>query len=153
MDDAEHLIAMLDKSREMTRGLLRDLDAKTIIYSPWTLKHFLAHLAGWDDASTASLQSLAAGQEPATPAIRGIDYYNAESVSTRQELPYERIVVEWEQAREAFKAAIRALTPEQLSTPLLMPWARMGSAATIVHIMAEHEEEHATEIREQAEKK
>lgn len=150
MDDANHLIALLDHSRELTRALLRDLDARAVVYSPWTMKHFLAHLAGWDDASTASLKSLAAGREPATPAIRGIDHYNAESVATRQELPYERILGEWEQAREEFKAAIRALTPEQLAVPLLMPWARMGSAAAIVRIMAEHEEEHALEIRQLA---
>lgn len=148
MDETAHLIEMLDKSRALMRELVNETTEKTPVYPPWTMKHLLAHIAGWDDASAASLRALVEGREPATPAIRGIDHYNAESVATREHLPYDRIVHEWELAREQFKAAIRAVPAGKLNAPLLLPWSRTGSAAGLVHIMIEHEEEHAAEIRQ-----
>lgn len=148
MSTHAELITLLDKSRALMQELVNATTEKTQIYPPWTMKHLLAHLSGWDDASADSLRALAEGREPATPAIRGIDHYNAESVATREELPFDRIVHEWELAREQFKAAIQAVPAAKLDAPWLMPWARTGSAATIVHIMAEHEEEHVHEIQE-----
>jgi hypothetical protein len=128
--------------------LIADLTPDSEIYPGWTLRQFLAHLTGWDDVTATTLRAHARGETPATPVSAGIDAYNAESVATRQALDLDHIVKEWELAREELKAAIHALTPEQMAAPLLHPWGRVSTVAKLVNIMIHHEGvEHAEELR------
>lgn len=145
-EEKARLIQRLDQSRQTMRALLAEIDTQMEFYPGWTAKHLLAHIAGWDDAVTSSLRAHAGGLEPATPAVQGIDAYNAESVATRESLTYEHIVQEWELAREQLKAAILDMPEDILEKPLLLPWGGMGTVAQIVAIFAGHEEEHAEEI-------
>jgi hypothetical protein len=94
------------------------------------------------------LRAHAAGQTPATPAVKGIDAYNAESVATRSTLDYERIVREWHVAREQLKTALRELPLEKLDEPVLYPWGPTGSVEKMVGVLIWHEgKEHADELR------
>ncbi len=140
------MIQQLDQARQTMRALLAELDTQMEFYPGWTAKHLPAHIAGWDDAATSSLRAHAGGQEPATPAVQGIDAYNAESVATREALSYKHIVQEWELAREQLKAAIIEMPEDILEKPLLLPWGGRGTVAQIVAIFARHEKEHAEEI-------
>ena len=142
----ERLIQQLDQARQAMRALVAELDTQMECYPGWTAKHLLAHIAGWDDAAASSLRAHAGGEEPATPAVQGIDVYNAESVATREALSYSHIVHEWELAREQLKVAILEMPDDILEKPLLLPWGGMGTAAQIVAIFASHEKEHAEEI-------
>jgi hypothetical protein len=146
MDEKAKLIQQLDEARAKMRAVLEGIDTRVEIYPTWTIKEVLAHIAGWDDVSASSLRLHAGGHEPPTPAARGIDYYNAESVATRAALSYQQVVQEWELAREEFKAALLALSPEKLAEPFIFPWGPTGTVALLVRIFAEHEEEHAAEI-------
>lgn len=147
-DEQTQLIADLDAARATMRTLIADLVPQSEIYPGWTLRQFLAHLTGWDDVTATTLRAHARGETPATPVSAGIDAYNRESVATRETLDLDHIVKEWELAREELKAAIRALTPEQMAAPLLHPWGRVSTVAKLVEIMIEHEgEEHADELR------
>jgi len=146
MIEQDHLIHQLEESRARMKAVLADLAQNQQIYPPWKLKNFIDHLTGWDECSTEALLAHAAGKEPATPTIRGIDPYNAESVATRAELDYRSSYGEWELARAEFIAAIRAMPDDKLAVPLLYPWAKMGTVKGIVHVMYEHELEHAEEI-------
>ncbi|HZY42244.1 MAG TPA: maleylpyruvate isomerase N-terminal domain-containing protein [Anaerolineae bacterium] len=147
-DEQGQLIQELDDARVIMHALIVDLMPESEIYPGWTLRQFLAHLTGWDDVTTTTLQAHARNETPATPVSAGIDSYNAESVATRETLDLAHIVKEWELAREELKAAIRALSPEQLTAPLLHPWGRVSTVARLVHIMIHHEgEEHADELR------
>ncbi len=148
MEEKTRLIQQLDQARETMRALLAKISTQTEIYPPWTIKHVLAHITGWDDATTSSLRAHAGGEEPATPAVRGIDFYNAQSVATRDALSYEQIVKEWELAREQFKAAINEMPAELFGKPLLFPWGQTGTIAQVVAIFVDHEKEHAREIQE-----
>lgn len=148
MDEREELIAELDNARcglvELLAGIPPDIE----IYPGWTLRQFYAHLTGWDDVVTLSLREHAAGRIPATPVVNGINAYNAESVHTRETLDDERIVKEWQLAREELKATIRNLPVERLNEPLLFPWGQTGSVRQLVEVFVEHEgEEHANELR------
>ena len=148
MDEREELIQELDKSRAILIELLADIPPDIEIYPGWTLRQFYAHLTGWDDAVTTSLREHAAGRIPATPVVKGINAYNAESVHTRETLDYEHIVKEWQLAREELKATLRDFPPERLNEPLLFPWGRTGSVQQLVDVFVEHEgEEHADELR------
>jgi hypothetical protein len=145
-EEKARLIQQLNQARQTMHTLLAELDTQTEFYPGWTAKHLLAHITGWDDATTFSLRAHAGGQEPATLAVQGIDAYNAESVATRETLNYQQIVKEWELAREQLKAAILEMPEDLLGKPLLLPWGGKGTVAQIVAIFAQHEKEHAEEI-------
>lgn len=147
-DEQNQLIEELDTARAEMRALIADLTPESEIYPGWTLRQFLAHLTGWDDVTATTLRAHARGETPATPVSAGIDAYNAESVATRETLDLAHIVKEWELARDELKAAIRALSPEQMAVPLLHPWGRVSTVAKLVNIMIHHEGvEHAEELR------
>ncbi len=147
-DKREELIQRLDEARAVLCDLLAQIPPETEIYPGWTLRHFYAHLTGWDDAVTASLRAHAAGQTPATPAVKGIDAYNAESVATRETLDYDHIIREWHLAREQLKTALRELPLEKLNEPLLYAWGPTGSVERLIEVFVWHEgTEHADELR------
>jgi uncharacterized protein (TIGR03083 family) len=143
------MIRDLDTAREEIRSLLAEIDPHTEIYPGWTLKELLAHFVGWDEAVTSSLRAHAGGQELAAVAVWGTDYYNAESVATRQPLDYEQVVREWRLARDELKSAIRELPDDRLDMPLIFPWGGMGAAADLVAEFTAHERVHTREVREQ----
>lgn len=147
MEERQRLIQQLDAAREKMRAVLADIDTQMVIYPGWTIKQVLAHIAGWDDANISSLRAHAGGEEPAAPAVRGIDFYNAQSVETREALSYEQTVKEWELARDQFKAVINEMPPEKFAERMLFPWGPTGTIARLVAIFANHEEEHAEEIQ------
>ncbi len=147
MEEKERLIQELDEARKATREIIDRVGTQREIYPGWKIKEFLSHLTGWDDATTTSLRAHAIGKEPGTPAYRGIDFYNAETVSTREILEYRHVLAEWEVAREQLKATIRALPDDKFKEPLVYPWGPTGSVTRLVQIMIHHELEHADEIR------
>ncbi len=146
MDEKNRLIAELDGGRERLTSVLARVESKQEIYPGWTVKELLAHIAGWDDASVAALKAHAGGDEPGTPAARGIDFYNAQTVSTRASLRFAQVSREWEVSRDQLKAAIQEMPAEKLFEPVIFPWAKEGTIAQLVAILASHEEEHAEEI-------
>ncbi len=148
IDKREELIQQLEGARSMLTDLLAAIPPDIEIYPGWTLRQFYAHLTGWDDAIADSLRAHALGQVPATPAVKGINAYNAESVATRSTLDYEHIVREWHLAREEVKAALRELPLEKLDEPLVYAWGPTGSVEHMIEIFVEHEGvEHAGELR------
>ena len=148
MDECERLIRELDEARAHMRAVVDKIDVEREIYPGWTIRHVLAHVTGWDDAAIASLRAHAGGNEPATPAVRGIDHYNAESVATREALDFERVVAEWEQARDQLKQTIRALPPEKLDEEMILPWGGQSKVVPFIRVFINHEHEHADEITE-----
>jgi hypothetical protein len=147
--DKLQLIEHLDQARQELKAVLAGLDSHTEVYPGWTLKELYAHLAGWDEAVTASLHAHAVRNEPGTPAVRGIDYYNAESVATRQALSLEQVSKECDLAREQLRAAILALPAERMQEPLVFPWGETGSVEQLIRVFVHHDRlEHAKEIRE-----
>lgn len=151
MDEKERLIEELDKSRQLFYTVvdkINKIDRDMIIYPPWTIKHVLAHLTGWDDATTSSLRAHASGQDQVTPAAEGFDIYNAYSVSTREELDYDHTCREWDLARTELKDMIQAMPPEKFEEKLIYPWGQLGTISKLVAVMYEHEAEHAEEIEQ-----
>jgi hypothetical protein len=146
MEERERLIRDLDEARETMRAVVAKVDPKLEIYPGWTMKHVLAHLAGWDDATLASLRAHMGGEEPGTPAVRGIDHYNAESVATREPLSYEQVIREWELAREQVKGLLRQMPEDKFDEPLLSAWGARTTVARLSAVFVRHEIEHAEEI-------
>jgi hypothetical protein len=147
MSDKATYIKRYETARAEMREIVKLAQGNPQIYSPWRMKEVLDHITGWDDAVIASIKSFLAGDIPATPASRGIDAYNAETVTSREAIPYEVTQREWEASRAELLDLMRKMTDEQLHTTFGFPWGDEGTIEDLVEIFTEHEETHAKEIR------
>ena len=148
MSDRDTYIKRYETARAELREILKLAQGNPTIYQPWRMKEVLDHITGWDDAVIASIKSFLSGDVPATPAARGIDTYNAETVTSREAIPYEVTQKEWEASRTELLSLLRKMTNEQLHTPFVFPWGGQGTIENLVEIFTDHEETHAREIRE-----
>lgn len=146
MSRRDELIAILEKSRAKMLAQLDKVDKDREIYPLWTIREMLAHLSGWDDAVIAFIQSLMAGKTPATPAARGIDNYNAETVSTREGLDYNHIYREYVETRKTLLQLLREVPEEKITECYISPWGNPGTLEDIIDIFGPHEEEHAEDV-------
>jgi hypothetical protein len=140
------LIERLDEARAGLESVLPRLDPARQIYPNWTLKQMLDHIAGWDDAVAASLRAHMDGQTPSTPADKGIDDFNARTVSACESLAIEHSWREFQASRLLLKEIIQTMTDEKIAQPLVVPWGPTGTVSEIIEIFAEHEEIHTADI-------
>ena len=96
----EELLQVYKKSQADITSQLDEIDKNRKIYPLWTVREIIAHLSGWDDSITGMLNALLKGETPPTPAARGVDVYNAETVSTREGLSYDHVIREYYNTRE-----------------------------------------------------
>jgi len=148
MEDRMQLIDQLERVRQVMRSVIEEIDPDMEIYEGWTIKHLLSHITGWDDSTIACLEAHIAGDPPVTPAARGIDYYNAQTVETRQYLDLDHVMKEWSITRERLKKLILEMPEDKFEQPLVVAWGSTGTVSGLVRIFSEHEEEHAIEIQE-----
>jgi hypothetical protein len=153
MSDKETYIKRYEAARAEMREIVKMAEGNPEIYQPWRMKEVLDHITGWDDAVIASIKSFLADEVPATPASRGIDAYNAETVTSREAISYEVTQREWEASRTELLSLLSKMTDEQLHSPFGFPWGEQGTIEDLVEIFTEHEETHAKEIRVIIEKK
>src|SRR5215216_2648130 len=153
MSDRDTYIKRYETARAEMRQILNLAEENPTIYEPWRMKEVLDHITGWDDAVIASIKSFLAGEVAATPASRGIDAYNADTVSSREAIPYDVTQREWETSRVELLELLSKMTDEQLHTSFVLPWGTHGTIEDLVEIFTEHEETHANEIREIIEKR
>ncbi|MBN2146731.1 MAG: DinB family protein [Anaerolineales bacterium] len=144
--EKEELIAQLEAARARLNAALARLDAESFIYPSWKMKELLDHIAGWDDAVIAALRSHAKGDVPAVTAPRGIDYYNAQTVETRESLPLEHSRREFDATREVLKKTLRDLPDEKFPQTFVSPWGTQANVKGIVGVFVHHEGEHAGDI-------
>jgi hypothetical protein len=146
MENRQTLIEQLENSRAKMMAQLDKIDLNRKIYPLWTIREMLAHLSGWDDAVIAFIRSLMEGTVPATPAARGIDMYNAETVATREGLDYDHIYREYIATRKTLMDLLYAVPDDKIHASYILPWGEHGTLVDIVHIFAPHEEEHAEDV-------
>lgn len=146
--ERQDLVERLLAARGRLEAAVAGIDPEGEIYAGWTIKHLLAHMAGWDDAVIAALRAHMGGQEPGTPATEGVDAYNEVSVDTRQPLSLLQVRRECELSRRALHDLLAAMPDATYEAPLLFPWGQQGSVAELIGIFVYHEEEHAAEIEE-----
>ena len=147
MSDKATYLKRYENARAEMREIVKLAQGNQTIYQPWRMKEVLDHITGWDDAVIASIKSFLAGDIPATPASRGIDAYNVETVTSREAIPYEVTQREWEASRAELLGLMQKMTDEQLHTSFVFPWGDEGTIEDLVEIFTEHEETHAKEIR------
>jgi hypothetical protein len=60
--EAEHLIQELDRSRARIQAVLDRIRPGEQIYPGWTKREFIAHVAGWDDATVMAIRDFVDGR-------------------------------------------------------------------------------------------
>lgn len=148
MAQRNFLIARLNKARQHLSGLIADAPRDKQIYPGWTMKEFIAHLSGWDDSTIEALKAHAKGEPIGTTVARGINDYNAKTVSTREALDLEHILMEWHATREALIQTLKDLPDEKYNLALNFPWGEYGTVAYFLEIFVDHDEEHAEHLHE-----
>ncbi len=142
------LIDRLKSAREHLNQFVSRAPVDKFIYPNWTLKQYLDHLSGWDDAIVESLNAHAKNEPVPQTAARGINAYNADTVSTRETLSLEHTRREFTRSREEVIETIQNLPDEKFDQPFTFAWGDSGTVADLVEIFADHDEEHAEHLAE-----
>ena len=140
------LIDRLNQARARLTSLVLQARAEKYIYPNWTLKEYLDHLAGWDDAVVETLRAHARTEPVPQSAARGINAYNAQTVSTRETLDLEHSRREFAASREVLLQALGDLPDEKYNQPLDFSWGESGTVAYLIEIFVEHDEHHAEHL-------
>jgi hypothetical protein len=108
----------------------------------WSAKDLMGHIASWDELSLSDLRRIARGRIPCLAAFReaDVDNWNAFLMRPRRLFPLPQIQAEFEEARAEMVAALKDL-PEKLM-------AQGTMVRNIVAVMANHEKDHARQLRE-----
>ncbi len=146
-NDRMAYIQRFENARAELRQMVQQAQDNPLIYEPWRMKEVLDHITGWDDAIIAAIQSMCAGCPPSTPAARGADVYNRETVTSREALPYAVSQKEWEASRARLLDLLHSLSDEQIHSQIILPWGGQAALESLIDTFSEHEETHAREIR------
>lgn len=141
------LIDRLNQARAGLMALTLEAPTDKYIYPNWTLKEYLDHLSGWDDAVVETLNAHGRAEPVPQTASRGINAYNAQTVSTRATLDLEHSRREFTAGREAVIQALKDLPDEKFNQPLVFPWGEPGTVAYLIEIFVEHDEHHAGHLK------
>jgi hypothetical protein len=146
--DKKHLLDLLTETHSLTRGTLEGIDLEMPVYAEagWRIRDIIGHIATWDRQVEKSLHAFRSGTEYAIHDLDE-DVFNEQAVMAQRALTAQEVYAEWEQAREAFKEAVRELPDDQFPGDLLYPWGdERGTVAHLVEFMCEHDVEHRDEI-------
>jgi hypothetical protein len=148
VSDKEYLLEKLTEAHSATRAILEGVNLEMRVYTDtdWGIRDILGHITTWDREVSKSLRAFLAGTEYAIPDLDE-DEFNQQSVLKQRQLSTQQIQVEWEQARDEFKEAIREIPSDQFPGDLLYPWGdERGSIVQLIEYMIEHDDEHRDEI-------
>jgi len=147
MGKRDEIIKTLESSHTKMRAQLDEVDKNRKIYPLWTIREIVAHLSGWDDATIGFVSALLKGEMPPTPAQRGANVYNDETVSTREGLSYDHIVREYIETRAKLVALLGQVTDQMVMQKSILPWGEEGSLDNMVQMFGSHEAEHADDVQ------
>ena len=147
MKKREEILTLLERSHATMLAQLNEVDKQRKIYPLWTIREIIAHLSGWDDAVIGFVNALLKGETPPTPAPRGAEVYNEETVSTREGLSYDHIVREYVDTRSKLLNMVRQIPEEMVTKKSILPWGEEGSLEDIFRIFGPHEMEHAMDVK------
>jgi hypothetical protein len=72
----ETLIGQLETARQNLTALVDQAPTGKQIYPNWTIKEYIDHISGWDDAIVEALEAHARNEPVPLSAVRGVDFYN-----------------------------------------------------------------------------
>jgi DinB superfamily len=139
-------IQQLEDARRVLSALVERAPADRFIYPHWTIKQYIDHISGWDDAMVEALEAHAKNEPIPQGAARGIDAYNAQTVETRETLDLEHSHREFIASHERVIQTLRNLPAEKFDQPLIFPWGEHGTVKEFIDIFVEHDIDHTRHL-------
>lgn len=143
------LLDLLDRAREEMRAVARPQTVDDIVYqdSGWRVRDVIAHVAAWEDESARALEAFLRGESYAIPGFVSDDAYNEQVHDRWANVDVAEVWEVWEAARARLKAALGRFDAAAASGELVAPWGAPGTVHMVIREMAQHEREHAADVR------
>jgi hypothetical protein len=126
----------------------RDERETRLVVGEWTLKQVIGHLSDYERLGVLALRAVAAGGEPDYPGtIPTGDAFNAERGAVWTAQPWDEAWAHYAATRRALLLAADGLPDAALAKPFTAPWLKATSACGYLLDMAQHEREHADDLR------
>ena len=142
----ELLIEQLENTRRHLTALVDQAPTDKQIYPNWTIKEYIDHISGWDDAIVEALEAHAKNEPIPQSVARGVNAYNAQTVSTRETLDLAHSRGEFTVGHERVIQTLRNLPDQKFDQPLIFPWGESGTVKDFINIFVEHDKEHAKDL-------
>ena len=142
----ELLVEQLEDARRHLKALVNQAPTDKPIYPNWTIKQYMDHISGWDDAMVEALDAYAKNEPVPQSAAHGIDAYNAQTVSTRETLDLAHSRREFTVGHERVIHTLRNLPDEKFDQLLTFPWGESGIVKDFIEIFVEHDKEHTEHL-------
>ena len=117
----------------------------------WTLKDLVAHIASWDEEVVRVLQTFPMpGESLYTYSISDRNHFagwNEEQVAMRREHSATQVITEFETARRDLIQVIEGLTDAVLNRSRMTSWGTPATGFELIRAQAEHDREHAAQVR------
>lgn len=151
-NDISVLLRAMERSRSRLNAALDHAAPQMEIYTSWKSKQVMDHIAGWDELVYTTLQAYSQGKTPPSMREKGVEEYNAASVSDRKALSTEQSRQAYEEARAKVLQSLRELPPEVVDREYPAPWGGTCTIPGIMKIFVSHELEHARQIEQASQK-
>ena len=152
MNERDRLLRELDDARALllaaTDGLPDADFGRPMADGAWTPEDLLNHVTAWDAYATAAVAVLVTGRPTSAPPVENEDAWNEAAVAPLRGRPPTETLAALHAARDAFRAALEA-APATLwtVTPRTGAGGQGRNLPGIVRAWAEHDAEHAAELR------
>ncbi len=150
--DRQQLVSHMEKARRGLLAAIQELSEEQMtrsgVVEEWSVKDVLAHITSWEELALPDLARMARGDKAVLGSVdlyaANYDPMNAIIMSMRRDLPLDQVLRELDIFHADFVAGVT-----RLPDPVL---AEGQFGRIFVQITAEHDEEHAGQIREWREK-
>ncbi len=114
----------------------------------WTLKQVIGHITEYEMLGILAMAAIGAGQEPEYErTIPDFDTFNNERADVWQARPWPEVWSRYRQTRQALLPMAARLDDAALARPFMAPWLETTTACGYLLDMAQHEQEHADDLR------
>jgi hypothetical protein len=144
----DDLLTKMELTRNRLNSNIEKATPQVELYPSWNLKHLIDHITGWDELVVTAFHAYSKGETPEMVVKQGIDQFNAESVSAREELSLESSRYAFDTARVELLKAVREIPAETAAQKFPAPWGGMCTVNSVLRILISHEAEHAQHLEE-----
>lgn len=152
MDNKDHALSEFAASRRNLLGAIDGLSTQEMLMSSmvgeWSIINILGHVTSWDEACLRLVRSYIETGVFTPSSIKSVQKYNQEQTKAKKNLPSDIILNELISVREDFLETLSELSDKQWNEIFPWPWGETCPVHAMVSGLADHENEHAEEIKE-----
>ncbi len=132
-------------------GISEEDELRPNAVEKWSIKDLLGHIAAWDEETLRVIQAFAMQSDPqysyAISDRNDFASWNAEQAAARQGRTLLEIRNEFDNARRDLIQVVEGVTDQVLMRPKHTSWNAVMNGLDLLQISAEHDLEHARDVR------